>query len=445
MAITAMIPQDLHLFECQGEHFVLNTHTMALVHLSKRAYTRLQSTEMATRDRAFQSLAAATHPRSPPIADQTDCVTSHEVEDGGRSISVCLIMTHDCNLHCSYCYDRVNRELNRMQSLDPGSVERLLDQWSEQYQKIGLWFFGGEPLLRYNEIVRIVEYAEKLRGRHRDLSVGFSITTNGTLLTASRARFLAERGFGMLMSCDGFDDASIRQRFPDTADPQRERERYAGIFQTAVDAFRSHPERLAVRSTVTSENIPFLCENFAAFRSLGLEKIYLAPAIEAERVFTMGDAELWKKAFSTLVVSLSRNNGVSDRSALLLVAELVAAIRERRSMTGECAVLRRDPDHAVCAIDVDGMIYPCQRLALLGSGAARVLEEAWLGRPTTRSFCSRCWAGTICSQGVCPYINRVCSGHAAIPHAPLCEVQRHLIELSCWALWYQNHNGTPSL
>ena len=61
-------------------------------------------------------------------------------------------------------------------------------------------FFGGEPMLEYDTVIRpLVEWLhDELKERFR-----FSITTNGTLLTDERMGFMRRHGFGLLLSMDG--------------------------------------------------------------------------------------------------------------------------------------------------------------------------------------------------------------------------------------------------
>lgn len=439
MTMPIMKTPDIYFFECQGEHFALNIQNLVLVHLSGKVYAQLESSVATTSKQAFESLLVAVPLLTSTGENNIDNAILLEAKQQEPYLGVCLIMTHDCNLQCIYCYDQVNRQLNQSGSLDIDKAKMLLDLWSKNYKRISIWFFGGEPLLHYDKLVQIVKYAEELAHRHQDLSIGFSITTNGTLLTKSRTEFLADHGFFMLISCDGLDDNGIRLRFPRSDNLQRERERYVKILSMAVDIFKPHPERLAVRSTITSSNVDSLYENFISFYTIGLKKMFFAPAIEVDRPFTTDDAKLWKQELSRLITQIVKINEPVDWSLLPQLESAIASIRERLYIKGQCAVLNHDPNHSVCAVDIKGDLFPCQRLAILGNKGSDVLLEAIQDHSLLQSVCSQCWARNICGESVCPYINKVCSGNAAIPCGPLCDVQRYIVELACWATWYQNN------
>ena len=66
--------------------------------------------------------------------------------------------------------------------------------------RIGISFYGGEPLLAFDLIQDCVEYSKReAEGRRVD----FHFTTNGTLLTEEKLPFLVENQFSILISLDG--------------------------------------------------------------------------------------------------------------------------------------------------------------------------------------------------------------------------------------------------
>lgn len=71
---------------------------------------------------------------------------------------------------------------------------------------VSFLFFGGEPLLNWDGIVAVVELAEGLAGE-TGREPSFSMTTNGTLMTAARLAFLRDHNVRFLLSIDG-DEAT---------------------------------------------------------------------------------------------------------------------------------------------------------------------------------------------------------------------------------------------
>lgn len=130
--------------------------------------------------------------------------------------NVCLNLTNRCNLQCKYCF--VSQSFNDM-TLDKAikAVDFLVDNFYQKKEKnlikennIRINFFGGEPLLLWNEIiVPLVEYSKK----YNDLII-FTLTTNGLLLNEEKLIFLKKNNINFILSMDGIEKASKYRVFP---------------------------------------------------------------------------------------------------------------------------------------------------------------------------------------------------------------------------------------
>ena len=101
--------------------------------------------------------------------------------------SVHILLTEDCNLRCAYCF--VQHNPNRM---DWRTLERALDCLLEHgAPNLHITWFGGEPLLEWENLVRGTEYVLN-SPRVQELKASFGAVVNGMMLTEERARRLAE-------------------------------------------------------------------------------------------------------------------------------------------------------------------------------------------------------------------------------------------------------------
>jgi radical SAM protein with 4Fe4S-binding SPASM domain len=103
-------------------------------------------------------------------------------------------ITERCNLSCAHCYSAAVKtagdELSRAEAL--AVIDALGALGTER-----LGWTGGEPLLR-KDVEELTEYAARRYG------IQSGITTNGVLLTASRAASLKRAGIGFVqISLDG--------------------------------------------------------------------------------------------------------------------------------------------------------------------------------------------------------------------------------------------------
>ena len=125
-----------------------------------------------------------------------------------------LAVAERCNLGCTYCYAEGGsfggppREMPW--EVAEASVQRLFAQ-ANPGERVNLAFLGGEPLVNRSLIRRATELAARIAGE-RNIPIGFSITTNGTLLTPEDGDFFERYGFAVTMSLDGVGEVHDRLR-----------------------------------------------------------------------------------------------------------------------------------------------------------------------------------------------------------------------------------------
>jgi len=110
--------------------------------------------------------------------------------------SAALFMIHDCNLRCAYCYagEKTSRRMSEETAL--ASIDFLL---KESSGNVVVTFFGGEPLIEYALLKKIVLDSEEKYGSE----VQFRLSTNGTLLNRENLDFFNEHKFYFTLSLDG--------------------------------------------------------------------------------------------------------------------------------------------------------------------------------------------------------------------------------------------------
>jgi hypothetical protein len=92
------------------------------------------------------------------------------------------------------------------------AVRSFLDAHDAQpNQMYDIGFYGGEPLLEYKLLTEIVRFCEQCADQ-RGARLGFSITTNGTLLNDEIIHFLVAHRFKVWISLDGPKDMHDRYR-----------------------------------------------------------------------------------------------------------------------------------------------------------------------------------------------------------------------------------------
>jgi uncharacterized protein len=132
--------------------------------------------------------------------------------DIARVSQLVLKVTDHCNFKCLYCqYDKKESDYyqDKPQALSFNQAAKALDIFfsilnSEKrdttYGKKIIGFYGGEPLLEFDLLKRIIEYSRKYRNRDK---INYNLTTNASLLNEEIIRYFAENEVSLLISLDG--------------------------------------------------------------------------------------------------------------------------------------------------------------------------------------------------------------------------------------------------
>lgn len=118
-----------------------------------------------------------------------------------------LQVTQSCNFRCKYCiYSETSSARQRHHSakhMTWDMAKRAVDflwEHSIDSRMVSISFYGGEPLLQFPLVQRVIQYS---KARFVGKKLTFNMTTNGTLLTDDIIRYLAEHEVSLMISIDG--------------------------------------------------------------------------------------------------------------------------------------------------------------------------------------------------------------------------------------------------
>ena len=145
-------------------------------------------------------------------------LTEEKVEKNFYSVTEVLFeVTNQCNLECVYCcygkYYCFSKVCNDKLYFSFNTAKKIIDQL---FNKLNLYndnkyknrtfnigFYGGEPLLGFEFIKKVTDYAKNKELKFNKLT--FSMTTNGVVLD-KYIDYLAENDFKILVSLDGNEE-----------------------------------------------------------------------------------------------------------------------------------------------------------------------------------------------------------------------------------------------
>jgi len=119
--------------------------------------------------------------------------------DKPKRKTVILTLTNQCNLNCTYCYEKHDSK-----SANYGKIIDIIENEfnkNDAFDEIEFDFFGGEPFLEFEMIKEIVDFVESKRWTKPYL---FFATTNGTLVHGNiKEWLLKQKNFYCGLSYDG--------------------------------------------------------------------------------------------------------------------------------------------------------------------------------------------------------------------------------------------------
>lgn len=217
-------PIIFRTYKTYGGYYVYDRHTNSVITLSQEEFQELQAVEKGELPPEKSGVIARYQEQGMFVPNvvkeiyhpQTDLLEYRSERRLGQLI---LQVTQQCNLRCAYCTYSGIYEGNRTHSTNRMGFEtakKAIDFFFDHIidnARVPIGFYGGEPLLEFDLIVKCVEYIEE---KNEGKDIQFGITTNGTLLEGERARFLVEHNFDVSISLDGSQkEHDACRKFPD--------------------------------------------------------------------------------------------------------------------------------------------------------------------------------------------------------------------------------------
>lgn len=294
------------------------------------------------------------------------------------SLHLVVLPTEACNFRCFYCYE--DFKLARMREDVVRGLERLLEARAPSLEHLSISWFGGEPLLAKDLILRLLEHVAALRARYPRIAFESDATTNAWHLDRPLfERLLALGVTTWQISFDGPEEVHDRRRMQADGGAT-----FARIWSHVL-ALREVPGDFEIRIRVHVDR-----ENRDSIPRF-LEK--------CEHAFA-GD-----RRFRMFLRPLSRLGGPNDDRLAVLQEESDSAIECARAQARERGLATLEPNleveicHAAFAnsfvVRADGRISKCTvALAHAANDIGRLHEDGRLeidapkARPWLRGLAS---------------------------------------------------------
>ncbi|HOA85048.1 MAG TPA: thioether cross-link-forming SCIFF peptide maturase [Bacillota bacterium] len=322
----------------------------------------------------------------------------------GTIKALCLHVAHTCNLNCGYCFAGQGRYRGEREVMNYetgcAAIDFLIEH-SGRRHNLEVDFFGGEPLMCWETVKKIVAYARE-RERECGKNFRFTLTTNGLLIDDDVIEFCNREMHNVVLSLDGRRE--VNDRFRKTLTGQ-------GSYDIILPKFKKFVEARGdrsyyIRGTYTHFNTDFT-EDILHMADLGFDQLSMEPVVcppDEPYALTEDDLPVLLEQYEKLAFAmLERRRAGRGFAFYHFILDLEHGPCVYKRITG-CG-----SGTEYLAVTPKGELYPCHqfvgdpkfRLGSLSEGLTNKELQAEFGKCNiyTRPECRECWARFYCAGG----------------------------------------------
>ena len=351
--------------------------------------------------------------------------------------SMCLHISHDCNLRCKYCFASTG-EFGKGRKLMPvetgkKAIDFLLTHSGNRHN-LELDFFGGEPLMNWDAVKEIVDYARSKEEEYNK-KFRFTVTTNGVLLDDDSIDYINKEMKNVVLSLDGRKCVNDNMRLAING---------KGSYDVIVPKFQKLVEKRLqgdnkeyyARGTFTKNNLDFAQDVYHIADDLGFDQLSVEPVIaDASEPYAITEEDLPTifAEYEKLAVEMIRRKKEEGRCFNFF--HFMIDLDQ-----GPCAIKRLRGcgcGNEYVSVTPDGDIYPCHQFVGNDEWKMGNLDDETLdvemkdkfacSNIYTKEGCKDCWCKFYCSGG-CNANNYSFNKDINKPVKLSCEMERKRVE-----------------
>ena len=350
--------------------------------------------------------------------------------------SMCLHISHDCNLRCKYCFASTGDfgKGRKLMPVETGkkAIDFLLTHSGNRHN-LELDFFGGEPLMNWDAVKEIVDYARSKEEEYNK-KFRFTVTTNGVLLDDESIDYINKEMKNVVLSLDGRKCVNDNMRL--TINGKGSYDIFVPKFQKLVEKrLQSDNKEYYARGTFTKNNLDFAEDVYHIADDLGFDQLSVEPVIaDPSEPYAITEEDL-----PTIFAEYEK-----------LATEMIRRKKEGRCFNffhfmidldqGPCAIKRLRGcgcGNEYVSVTPDGDIYPCHQFVGNDEWKMGNLDDGTLDTEMkdkfacsniyTKEGCKDCWCKFYCSGG-CNANNYSFNKDINKPVKLSCEMERKRVE-----------------
>ena len=417
----------IHRYVLDGCHIVLDVYSGSVHVVDEFAYEMIGLYENHSREEIIR-LMLDKYPGNPEVTREelSQCLDEIEaLKEAGKLFApdtfapiagqlkqrsagvvkaLCLHVAHTCNLNCAYCFASQGKYHGDRAVMSFEVGKQALDfliAHSGTRTNLEVDFFGGEPLMNFDVVKRLVAYARS-REEETHKRFRFTLTTNGMLIDDDVIDFANREMHNVVLSLDGRKEIHDRYRVDYAGNGSWDR--IVPKFQKLVQARGG--KDYYMRGTFTHQNPDFLKDIQTmldlGFTELSMEPVVCAPGDPA--ALTQEDLAVVMEQYEQLT-RLMRKRREEGRPFTFYHYMI--------DLTGGPCIYKRvsgcGSGTEYMAVTPWGDLYPCHqfvgeerfRLGNVWEGVTRSDVQAEFAGCNVYAHpeCADCWAKLYCSGG----------------------------------------------
>ena len=288
----------IHQFQLHGYNIVLDICSGAVHAVDEIAYDIIALYKQHTKDEVVDTVFSKHQNTGVTMEEVSECYdqVTALVDDGklfttdtfepmagqlkqktaGVVKALCLHIAHTCNLNCSYCFASQGKYHGDRALMSFEVGKRALDFLVENSggrTNLEVDFFGGEPLMNFDVVKRLVAYARSIE-KQAGKNFRFTLTTNGVLIDDDVIDFANKEMSNVVLSLDGRKE--VHDRFRVDYNGKGSWDKIVPKFQKLVEARGG--KNYYMRGTFTHHNPDFL-KDIQTMLDLGFDELSMEPVV----------------------------------------------------------------------------------------------------------------------------------------------------------------------
>lgn len=349
----------------------------------------------------------------------------------GPSLHI-VVVTLRCDHRCIYCQTGSKPLTAKGLDMDIPTARKVVDAiFASTSQIINLEFQGGEPLVNFEAVKFIIEYANK-RNKLAKKKLFISLVSNMTFMTQEKLRFLLNNNVAMCTSLEGPEFVHNKNRIS-KGNSHNNAVAWIKKIKKEIEISSKYKYKVNALTTLTRHSLRYPKQIVDEFVKLGLEEIHLRPVnpfglnsrILAKIDFSADDFIKFYRQAMDYIIELNKKGKVFyERTARILIGKILSGkdpnFLDLRSPCGAGI--------GQLAYNYNGDVYTCDEARMLSvagdesfkvGNALRDSYEDFINNNVVKTLCYASCLDNLagCSEcaykpycGVCPIYNYVTEG-----------------------------------